>query len=117
MTRWPRADDVRVAEGFREDFFKRHKKDQRRAKEAWGGLVARRDALLRDVQMGEPIPKNLRPRAFRAFNTLYLIPALPHRFRAVYEVSSASPQAPVILTIVWIGDHAEYDELFGCRTS
>ena len=77
--------------------------------------MARRDALQRDVQSGEPIPKRLRPREFRDFHTLYLIPELPHRFRAVYEVSSASALDPVIVTVDWIGDHDEYDVLFDYR--
>ena len=117
MKRWPRAHDVRVLEGLKNDFFKRHRKNRKQAQEAWKGLVARRSALLRDVQMGEPVPKHLRPRDFRNYHTLYLIPELPHRFRALYEVSSSSPLDPIIVTIVWIGDHAEYDRLFGYRTS
>jgi hypothetical protein len=117
MTPWPRAEEVRVVEGVKDDLFKRHKKDRKRAQEAWDGLVARRDALLRDVQLGEPIQKKRRPKGLRDYHTLYLIPELPHRFRAIYEVSSASPQDPIVVTIVWIGDHAESDELFGYRTS
>ncbi len=114
---WPKADDVRVLESLKQDFLKRHKKDRKRAQKAWDGLVARRDALMRDVQLGEPIPKRLRPKEFRDFHTLYLIPELPHRFRAVHEVSSASPLDPIMVTIVWIGDHDEYDALFGFQTS
>lgn len=117
MTPRPRADDVRVIEGLKDDSFNRHKKDGKRAQEAWAGLVARRDALLRDVQLGEPIQTKRRPKQLRDYHTLYLVPELPHRFGAIYEVSSASPQDPIIVTVVWIGDHAEYDELFGYRTS
>lgn len=72
---------------------------------------------MRDVQMGEPVPNKLRPKELREYNTLYLIPELPHRFRALYEVSSASPLDPIVITIVWIGDHSEYDQLFGYSTS
>lgn len=117
MTPWPQAGDVRVLEGLKSDFFKRHKKNRKHAQEAWDGLVARRDALSRDVQMGEPVPRKFRPKKFQGYNTLYLIPELPHRFRALYEVSSASPLEPIVVTIVWIGDHTEYDKLFGYRTS
>lgn len=117
MTSWPKADDVRVVDDIKKDFFKRHKKNRKRAQEAWDGLVARRAALMRDVQLGEPVPKRLRPKEFDGFHTLYLIPELPHRFRALYEVSSASPLDPIIVTIIWIGDHDEYDALFGYRTS
>ncbi len=117
MTPWPTADDVRVVSGLQKDFFKRHKKDRKRAQEAWDGLVARRAALMRDVQLGEPVPNRLRPKEFKKFHTLYLIPELPHRFRAIYEVSSASPLEPILVTILWIGDHDDYDELFGYRTS
>jgi hypothetical protein len=117
MTRWPRASDVRVLDGLKKEFFKRHRKGRKRAQEAWDGLVARRETLLKDVQTGEPVPKRLRPKQFRDFHTLYLIPELPHRFRALYEVSSASPLDPIVVTIVWIGDHDEYDELFGYRAS
>lgn len=117
MTPWPAADEVRVLGGLKKDFFKRHKKGRKRAQEAWDGLVARRGMLMRDVQQGEPVPKRLQPREFEDFHTLYLIPELPHRFRALYEVSSASPLDPIVVTIVWIGDHGEYDGLFGYRTS
>jgi hypothetical protein len=117
MTPWPTAGEVRMLAGLKDEFLKRHRKNLRRAKEAWGGLVARREALLRDVQYGEPVPKRLRPKQFKDFHTLYLIPELPHRFRALYEVSSESPQGPIIVTVVWIGDHDEYDALFGYRTS
>ena len=117
MTPWPRADDVRVLVGLKDDFFKRHKKDRKRAQDAWDGLVARRTALQRDVQLGEPVPAHLRPKQFKSFHTLYLVPELPHRFRALYEVSSTSPLDPIIVTVVWIGDHNEYAPLFGYRTS
>lgn len=117
MNPWPRADDVRVVEGLKHSLLKRHRKNRKQAEDAWVGLVSRRDALLADVQLGEPIPQRLRPKAFADFNTLYLIPELPHRFRAIYEVSSASPLDPMVVTIVWIGSHSEYDELFGYQTS
>ncbi|MGB0652031.1 MAG: hypothetical protein ACPGQL_02425 [Thermoplasmatota archaeon] len=117
MSPWPQADEVRVLQGLKERFLKRHKKDRQRAEAAWEGLVARAGPLAADVQMGEPIPKRLRPAAFQDHHTLYLIPELPHRFRAIYEVSSASPLDPIVVTIVWIGDHHEYDALFGYRTS
>ena len=113
MTPWPRADDVRVLSGLKNTFLKRHRKDRKRAQEAWDGFVSRRQALMRDVQSGEPVPKRLRPKKFQVFHTLYLVPDLPHRFRALYEVSSESPLNPIIVTIVWIGDHDEYDALFG----
>lgn len=114
---WPNAHAVRVLNGLKKQFLKRHERNGKRAHEAWDGLVARRTALMRDVQLGQPIPKRFRPKEFKAYHTLYLIPELPHRFRAIYEVSSASPLEPIIVTIVWIGDHDEYDALFGYRTS
>lgn len=117
MTPWPKAHDVRVLGGLKDGLLKWHKKDRKRAREAWAGLVARRAALMRDVQHGEPVPKRLRPNAFQDFHSLYVIPEPPHRFRALYEVSSASPLGPIIVTVVWIGDHDEYDALFGYRTS
>lgn len=117
MTPWPQAEQVRVLAGIKEAFFKRHKKDRRRAQQAWDGLVARRAALMADVQMGEPVPKRMRPKQFSEYHTLYLIPELPHRFRALYEVSSSSPLDAIIVTIIWIGDHHEYDALFGYQTS
>jgi hypothetical protein len=117
MKPWPEAGDVRVLAGVKSEFFKRHKKDMKRAHEAWDGLVARRAALMRDVQMGEPVPRRLRPKEFQDYHTVYLIPELPHRFRALYEVSSASPLEPIVVTVIWIGDHTEYDDLFGYRTS
>ena len=72
---------------------------------------------MRDVQLGEPLPRRLRPKHLRDLHTLHLMPELPHRFRALCEVSSASPLEPIAVTIVWIGNHDEYDRLFGYRTS
>ena len=117
MSPWPRAAEVRVVAGLKESLFKRHRKNKKQAEDAWAGLVGRREKMLKDVQHGEPIPKHLRPKPLKEFNTLYLIPELPHRFRAIYEVSSASPFDPIIVTIIWIGDHSEYDVLFGYSTS
>ena len=111
-----RADEVRVVAGLREAYFRRHSKDMARAKDAWAGLLARRDFLLADPGWGEPVPRSRIPRQFRELPNLYLVPELPHRFRALYSVLRR-PGTPVHVVIEWIGDHKEYDRLFGYRTS
>lgn len=109
-----RADAVVVAEDLKEDFFKRHRKDRKRAEEAWAGLVARRSNLEADTTYGEPVSRRQWPRRFRGLPNLWLIPELPHRFRALYTVVR-HPERGVLLRVEWIGDHAEYDALFRYR--
>lgn len=110
------ADEVRVLEGLREEFFRRHRKDLGRARDAWEGLVGRRDFLMADAGWGEPVRRKRIPKAFRHLPNLYLIPELPHRFRALYSVLRR-PGTPIVAVVEWIGDHEEYDDLFGYRTS
>jgi hypothetical protein len=111
-----RADAVVTVEGLKENFFKRHGKDLKRAREAWDGLVTRRERLAQDTGTGEPIPRNRWPKTFRDLPNLYLIPELAHRFRARYTVIR-HPTDGVLVRIEWIGDHQEYDDLFGYKTS
>ncbi len=117
MTPKPRADAVVVPAGLKAEFLKRHRKDLRRANEAWAGLVARRSRLLADANSGEPIPTRKRPARFDGHDRVYLIPELPHRFRALYSIDLDLGTRQVLVVILWIGDHEEYDELFGYRTS
>jgi hypothetical protein len=106
------ADDVRVVAGLREEFLRRHRKDIARAMSAWDALVARGRFLLEDSTWGQPVPRRRIPRRFRHLPNLYLIPELPHRFRALYSVLRR-PGTPVVCVVEWIGDDSEYDELFG----
>lgn len=116
MTPPQRADEVRMVAGLRERFFQQHSKDPARAKAAWQGLVARRPMLLADAGWGEPIPRSRIPPRMRDLPNLYLVPELPHRFRALYSVLRR-PGTPIVVVIEWIGDHKEYDKLFGYSTS
>ena len=116
MTPRQRAEDVRAVEGLKERFFRAHSKDLPRAKDAWDGLLARQEFLLADPAWGEPVPKSRIPKPLRHLPNLYLIPELPHRFRALYTVLFRSG-TPIIIVIEWIGDHKEYDKLFGYSTS
>lgn len=110
------ADDIVVLEEAEKDFFKRHKKDRKRAQDAWKGLVNRRQTLLLDPEFGARIEHDRWPRQFRDHTNLFLIEELPHRFRAVYTIIR-HPIEGVLVQIEWIGDHGEYDELFGYSTS
>jgi hypothetical protein len=93
MTPRPGAADVRVLAGLKDRFLRKHRQSKA-AMNAWAGLVAKRQVLLDDAQWGEPIPKRLRPPELRNFGSLYLIPELPHRFRAIYELA--------FLALLWI---------------
>lgn len=110
------ADDVVVLEEAERGFFKRHKKDAKRARDVWRGLVNRRQAFLADPEFGVRIEHARWPRQFRAHTNLFLIEELPHRFRAVYTIIR-HPVEGVLVQIEWIGDHREYDQLFGYSTS
>lgn len=111
-----KADAVLVSAELKADFFKRHRKDRKRADDAWAGLVARRGSLAADTTHGEPIRRHLWPRRFQALPNLHLIPELPHRFRALYTVVR-HPTQGVLVRIEWMGDHREYDALFGYKSS
>lgn len=116
MTPPQRADEVRAVSGLRETFFRRYAKDRARAQDAWEGLVGRTKFLLADAGWGEPVPRSRIPKRFCDLPNLYLIPELPHRFRALYSVLRR-PGTPIHVVVEWIGDHKEYDTLFGYHTS
>lgn len=105
------ADAVEVLAGLREDFAKRHRKDRARADAAWGALVKVAPKLRADPFLGTQVPKDRFPRAFREHANLWKLD-LPHAFRAVYTVLGR-PQGGIRVRVEWIGDHGEYERLFG----
>ena len=106
-----RVDAVEVAVGLREDFLKRHRKDRARAEAAWDALVRSARTLRNDPFAGAQVPKDRFPRAFRAHDNLWKLD-LPGAFRAVYSVLGR-PSGGVRVAVEWIGDHREYERLFG----
>jgi hypothetical protein len=110
------ADRVLAQDGLREAFFRRHAKDKRRADDAWAALIGMVPWLLENPLGGEPVRAQQRPARFRGLPNLHLIPELPHRFRALYSFYE-HPEHGRLVSIEWVGDHKEYDELFGYRTS
>ena len=105
------VDAVEVAVGLREDFLKRHKKDRVRAEAAWRALVRLAGTLREDPFAGTQVPKELFPQAFAKYDNLWKLD-LPHAFRAVYTVLGR-PGGGVRVAVEWIGDHGDYDRLFG----
>lgn len=89
----------------------RHKKGRQRAEEAWQALVNRAPRLKEDPFHGTQIPKDRFPSRFEAYDNLWKLD-LPHAFRAVYTVLGR-PGGGIRVAIEWIGDHDEYDRLFG----
>lgn len=61
--------------------------------------------------LGDRIPKRLVPRQFRDLPNLFWL-ELSGRWRALFTVATA-PLAGTQVRVVWIGDHARYDHLFG----
>lgn len=110
------ADAVHVTAGAEDAFRRRHRKDAKRADDVWKSLVAKRDALLADVAFGPIFHPPRLPAEFRGLPSLRVIKGLPHGFRAVYSVFQAG-ELGVMVRIEWIGDHDEYDALFGYSTS
>lgn len=106
--------EVCVLDGLQADFEHRHRKDHR-ATEVWQALVARRAHLEADPFSGDAIPHSLWPRQYREFPTLFRL-ALPHGFRALYTATH-EPGRRHLVVIEWLGDHKEYDRLFGYSTS
>lgn len=107
----PRVGAVEVAVGLRDDSFRRHRKNRDRARKAWKGLVKCGPALQRNPFYGTQIQKHLFPHAFGEYENLWKLD-LPGAFRAVYSIL-ARPGGGVRVAIEWIGDHDEYDRLFG----
>lgn len=105
------ADAVEVIQGLREDLLERHNKDRVRATQAWEALVERAPNLKRDPFFGTQIPKDRFPQRFEAYDNLWKLD-LPHAFRAVYTVLGR-PTGGIRVAIEWIGDHGEYERLFG----
>lgn len=105
------AGAVEVAEGLREDLFRRHKKDRSLAEEAWDDLVSWAPRLRQDAFAGIQVPKDRFPKPYGEYDNLWKI-NLRHGFRAVYSVLSR-PGMRFVVAVEWIGDHKEYDRLFG----
>lgn len=105
-----------MQEGCKEDFFSRHRKDAGRAREAWASLVAKSPRLKADTSFGPVFQPPKVPAFLRHLHPLRVIKGLPHMFRAVYVVQH-DPADGIVASIEWVGDHDEYDRLFGYSTS
>ena len=110
------ADLVAMQEGCKADFLARHRKDLARAEEAWASLVAKRRQLKADTSFGPVFQPPKVPTFLRHLHPLRVIKGLPHGFRAVYVVQH-DPRDGIVVSIKWVGDHSEYDRLFGYATS
>lgn len=107
---------VAVAVGVEDDFRKRHGKNGARASAAWAGLVAKRSALQADIDFGPWFKPPKVPRFLKDLGALHVPKGLPHGFRAVYSVFK-DPVDGLVVQIEWVGDHQEYDTLFGYATT
>jgi hypothetical protein len=110
------ADLVAMQQGCKEDFLRRHRKDRVRAEEAWESLVAKSRQLKADTSFGPVFQPPKVPAFLRHLHPLRVIKGLPHMFRAVYVVQH-DPADGIVVSIEWVGDHNEYDHLFGYATS
>lgn len=107
----PDVHAVEVADGLKEEFLKEHRKDLDRAGDAWEALVDLAPKLRNDPFHGTHIPKDRFPPAYDDYDNLWKLD-LPHAFRALYSVLGR-PGGGVRVAIDWIGDHGEYERLFG----
>lgn len=82
---------------------------------AWKALVAKGPLLAADTTVGDPISRDRWPRAMQSLPNLARL-ELPGAFRALYTVVHVPGEGKVI-NIEWVGDHKEYDRLFGYSTS
>lgn len=110
------GDAVRVAADAKDDFFRRHRRDAARADDVWRALVERGPRLRADTSFGPVFQPPVRPAWLRHIAAPRVIKGLPHGFRAVYAVFNV-PSVGLVVQIEWIGDHKEYDALFGYATS
>ena len=81
---------------------------------------AQRSALARwatrlasDPGAGQRVPRHMVPSRFALYGVIFRI-SLPDGWRALYAVASKKDRRASVV-IVWIGDHQEYDRLFGYR--
>ena len=74
-------------------------------------LRAYAQRLAEEPFLGERIPRGRVPRALRDLPNLYRL-ELPGGWRALYAVVTHPTEGREV-KIVWIGDHARYDRLFG----
>ena len=102
---------VEVAAGLKQKFLRDHRRDGGRAGDAWRRLVEIGADLSKDPFFGVQIPKDRFPKAFKGDRNLWKLD-LPHAFRAVYTVMGR-PGGSVRVVIRWVGDHKEYEKLFG----
>lgn len=72
-------------------------------------------ALLADPFWGDRIRRNLWPKQFRELPNLFRF-ELPDAHRGVYSVLTY-PGNEREVRIVWLGNHKQYDRLFGYSTS
>ncbi len=110
------ADLVAVREGCKDDFLRRHQKNRGRAGQVWNSLVAKGRQLKADTGFGPIFSPPQLPEFLRGVWPLRVIKGLPDGFRAVYTVVS-DPEDGIVVRVEWVGDHAEYDRLFGYSTS
>ncbi len=106
---------VAVLEGAKEDFLHRHRKDKPRASAAWSALVAKGPVLSQNAELGDPIQRDRWPKQFKGWQNLYRL-ELPGGFRALYTVQFVQGEGHLV-RLDWVGDHKEYDRLFGYSTS
>lgn len=110
------ADLVAMQVGCKEDFFARHCKDLARAEEVWQSLVGKSRQLKADTSFGPVFQPPKVPAFLRHLHPLRVVKGLPHMFRAVYVVQYDAVDG-IVVSVEWVGDHNEYDRLFGYATS
>lgn len=74
-----------------------------------------KQALLADPLVGDRIRRELWPKRFRALPNLFRL-ELPGAHRGLYSILTYPGQTREI-RIVWLGNHQQYDRLFGYATS
>lgn len=70
--------------------------------------------LLRDrpERAGDRLRPALVPKRFRELPNLYRL-ELQDGWRALYSITRARHEADVVVRVVFVGNHARYDRLFG----
>ncbi|HLF16602.1 MAG TPA: hypothetical protein VI796_04125 [Candidatus Thermoplasmatota archaeon] len=106
------TDLVAVREGCKEDFLKRHAKGKGRAREVWASLVAKAPQLQADTSFGPIFSPPRLPAFLKHVWPLRVVKGLPHAFRGVYTVVR-NDEDGIVVRIEWVGDHGEYEALFG----
>ena len=98
----------------KESYLKLKKRDDKDSRTLLKSIERVRDILKENPQFGNPIKKKMIPKSFKkiGINNLYRV-ELSNYWRMLYTIEGN--QVEILLFVLSIMDHKEYNKLFGYR--